>query len=288
MTLVNVSKCASWKGFSVKICGFSHNRTLLMCIVVLLTGLSATAPMPLNQKSDEFWTNSCGRQIRHSRSSGIDTNKTNRQMTIFGKLIEQNIIKESLAKLYPHHLRNERTGSCKCFNIKAFMKHLNKFKGTKEITENFYQIIIKLGKFIDKLMAIPVETAMKLNTSLRKEIYEETRLNLRRVVCEFNITLSHYFESHSGVEYTQPEVPDFREGCLQKSFDSSTAQMMDVDFFRRLKTFFKRSLKLLKKTSMKKNGGKKRGGKKFGAKSKGVRKNKTKGRKRTKNSRNMQ
>ncbi|KAG5885967.1 hypothetical protein JTB14_032948 [Gonioctena quinquepunctata] len=225
------------------------NRSTLVCIAVLLTSVS-TASKVLAHTEPDWLDNPCnGHQMRHSRSADRD------QLKLLMYNIEMSRRKE-LTYVYGNDTRKAKHFKGNCLRVNGFIKAIERTPDYKEATRIFYESMVQLAKYIYKLQNIPVVTPAKFRHSKRKEIFNVTEANLKLVICEYNITLRNY---HSGS--AKPKVPQLNSKCLPKQLNISGALVEDLDFYRKIRKFFKQSKRILNS--------KRPGGKKVNKKSKG-------------------
>ncbi|XP_056636969.1 uncharacterized protein LOC130445393 isoform X3 [Diorhabda sublineata] len=198
-----------------------NNLSFILSIAVVLSSISSTMTAPATEP--QWWTNPCSIQtvlLRHGRSPAEN------QLRIFIKMLETGVNKK-LKAIYPH---------------------------TSHI---FYESMVELAKLVHKISAIRVETDVKYNTALRKSMYEEVEANLKSVMCEFNDTLTKFEpikpKSMRAIKQIRRSMS---HGCSYKLNSLTELQDVDVDFFKKMKKFFKQSRRILRQKKRKVFGGK--------------------------------
>ncbi|KAJ8954848.1 hypothetical protein NQ318_023412 [Aromia moschata] len=144
---------------------------LVLCITVVLSGLSSTLGAPTNSEAG-WWVNPCSKQppLRHGRSPAEN------QLRIFINYIDSKFIKE-LKTLY-NAPQNTAT-KVNCLKVNPMLKPI-KTASTKTLaTQAFYETLLQFAVFIDKLKDLPIKTNGEFNHSKRKYIFEEAKEKLK-------------------------------------------------------------------------------------------------------------
>ncbi|KAJ8913111.1 hypothetical protein NQ315_000568 [Exocentrus adspersus] len=215
--------------------GCSNNCTAVVLIVaVLLSGLRVASSAPTDH---EWWINPCNKQplLRHGRSAAEN------QLRMFLRKISVEFM-HRIKDLYKP--AEDIKFKVNCPRINNMLQPIRDARTFTTATQAFYETLLQFAVFIDRLKDIPVMTNGLFDTTKRKGIYEETKENLRLVICEFNDTLSKY--DGKSVQPSKPKVPKINMGCLPRKMDLSEAHIMDTGFFKKLNKFLKQSRRILK------------------------------------------
>ncbi|XP_057654700.1 uncharacterized protein LOC130892964 isoform X1 [Diorhabda carinulata] len=226
-----------------------NNLSFILSIAVVLSSISSTMTAPATEP--QWWTNPCSIQtvlLRHGRSPAEN------QLRIFIKMLETGVNKK-LKAIYPHNADSNQTKNCPKVNpVLRLMTKSSNFSQTSHI---FYESMVELAKLVHKISAIRVETDVKYNTALRKSMYEEVEANLKSVMCEFNDTLTKFEpikpKSMRAIKQIRRSMS---HGCSYKLNSLTELQDVDVDFFKKMKKFFKQSRRILRQKKRKVFGGK--------------------------------
>ncbi|KAJ8976364.1 hypothetical protein NQ317_016533 [Molorchus minor] len=217
--------------------------TALVFTFALLMGLSSTLAAPT--KTDSDWLiNPCNKQpqLRHGRSAAEN------QLRIFINHIDSRFIKE-IKQLYNTPQNTTLKGNCP--KINNMLKPIKMAKTKNMAMQLVYETLLQFAVFIEKLKDTPIKTSGEFNISKRKSIFKGAKENLRLLICEFNDTLSKYNDKH--IQPNKPRVPEINLMCLPDFLDLTRAQLIDTDFFKKIKKFLKQSRRSLKKKKPKKN-----------------------------------
>ncbi|KAF7279608.1 hypothetical protein GWI33_007002 [Rhynchophorus ferrugineus] len=186
----------------------------------------------------ELWINPCSNhQIRQVRSTA------EKELNFFITTLNKDMFME-LKSLYPQNVGKMKS------NCPRFNKLIDPIKGAANITiahENFYKSMIEFAMFLDRLKNIPINTNTQFDLEKRRSIYEKTQNNLKLTICEFNETIMKQLKGPNMLTQKPPRV---KTTCLPKQADLSHIQMLDMQFFDKLRRFFKlgkKNLKLIKR-----------------------------------------
>nr|CAI5839425.1 unnamed protein product [Callosobruchus analis] len=105
--------------------------------------------------------------------------------------------------------------------------------------------MVQFAVFIDRLKKVPLQTDASFQVGRRRKLYEETKSNLKLLLCEYNDTLAKGDAVY--LPPRTPRVPRINLRCLPKVMNHTEAFNVDVSFFRKLKKFFRQSRAILKK-----------------------------------------
>lgn len=109
-----------------------------------------------------------------------------------------------------------------------------------QATAYFYSTILQIAQYMIKLKNVKINTSAQSNVSERNEIYNIAKWNLRSVLCEFNETLDKW-------EIIPPQVPEISTKCLRGRMDLTATQLIDIDFFSKLKKFSNQSFTVMQR-----------------------------------------
>ncbi|CAH1995612.1 unnamed protein product [Acanthoscelides obtectus] len=105
--------------------------------------------------------------------------------------------------------------------------------------------MVQFAVFIDRLKRVPLQTDANFQIGRRRRLYEETKSNLKLLLCEYNDTLAKGREIY--LPSRKPRVPRINLRCLPKVMNHTEALNVDVSFFRKLKKFFRQSRAIMKR-----------------------------------------
>lgn len=120
--------------------------------------------------------------------------------------------------------------------------------------QKFHISMMEFAEFLDKLKSMRIKTNVPFDFDKRNSIYEKTKNALRLTICEFNETIMTEFKLQPNARQTA------RIRCLPKEADLTRTQMLDMQFFKKLKKFFKQGKRILKKKKRNNKSGKVREG----------------------------
>ncbi|KAL1516422.1 hypothetical protein ABEB36_000340 [Hypothenemus hampei] len=199
---------------------------IVTIILVTLGVASAT--------NTDLWKNPCSNHpVRHVRSTA------EKELNFFITTLNKDMFRE-LKNLYPKNLKKVR-GKCPPYH-----KLIGPVRTAVNVTvahQRFHLSMLEFAAFLDKLKDIPVSTSTDFAFEKRKEIYEKTKDTLRLTICEFNETILNEFN----LQPLTNSVKGRTTRCLPDKADLSRMQMLDMQFFKKLKKFFTQGKKILKR-----------------------------------------
>ncbi|XP_018565546.1 uncharacterized protein LOC108906694 isoform X2 [Anoplophora glabripennis] len=217
---------------------------IVLSIAILLSGLRVSSSAPTGDEG--WWINPCNKQptiARHGRSAAES------ELNGFLFNMDTKFFKE-VKDMYKSIENVKFRGNCP--RINNMLIPIQNATSYTSAMQAFYETLLQFAVFIDKLKNTPVKTKGEFDTARRKRIFEEAKVNLKRLICEYNDTLSegsNHREAPNKITSVQKHKTKVRKinmKCLPASMNHTQAHFMDFDFFRKLQKFLKQSRRILK------------------------------------------
>ncbi|XP_044259149.1 uncharacterized protein LOC123007776 isoform X2 [Tribolium madens] len=203
----------------------SFKFTILVTVVTLLRSCSSAPTM------DPWWYHPCTSSIdrapeRHERSTKHHLEIIKRQYETF--LHQLNLSLKSIFKLYKKEKSN-KVPRLKWFNRKKMLKPFDQSKN--KIVE-LHKALQYVAGNLHVLRRLNVTTETNFKKNRRQEIYTNLTNHLKLLLCEVYDSFERT-QVPKGIPLQKMKI-----GFLENT-DLTTAQLYDLTYFRRLKTFFK-------------------------------------------------
>ncbi|XP_060526936.1 uncharacterized protein LOC132702367 [Cylas formicarius] len=211
------------------------SRSQLLVAAILVVALRTVSSAPSSEL--DLLLNPCyNHVVRHHRSPA------DKQLNNLNQILRT----LNLTKLYPKSLKRV-SGNCPKLN--RMMQPLRKASDLKTAHQRFYHSMIEFYFFLNQLRDLPIKTNVNFDFEKRRSFFDQTKNSLRLTICEFNETMMH---DHGVAVQTLTKAPRLNTKCLPQTADLSRAQMLDVQFFKKIRKFFKQSKVILKMLKRKK------------------------------------
>ncbi|KYB29393.1 uncharacterized protein LOC103312159 isoform X1 [Tribolium castaneum] len=222
--------------------GFHHSFkfAIVVTVATLLRSCSSAPTMDY-----PWWYHPCTSSIdrapeRHERSTKHHLEFIKRQYETF--LHQLNIGIKNIYKLYKKEQKNTKVPRFKWFNKKKMLKPFDNTKNDVQKRTELHKALQYVAGNLEVLRRLNVTTATDFKEDRRQQIYSNITNHLKLLLCEVYDSFERN-QVPAGIPLHKMKIG------FRKETDLTRAQMYDLIYFRRLKTF----LKALKKKMFKRN-----------------------------------